>query len=482
MKNIKKAVCVIIFVFFILIAKNVNATSFSFSNSSPKVGDEIKITMSISDVNTATIYADVSGPGINKQITLVNGDLSGDKKTFTSNVSVVPTSTGNISVVVNNSKSRAIRDGVDVDVSGSASITVTEASTTPAAPETPSTPAAPAPSGKSSNANLTNLVVQPVDFTGFRSGKTSGYTVTVGNDVTEVKIIPTLADSKAKYSISGNKDLKEGTNIVKVTVTAEDGTKKTYQVNVIRQVADGEITPNSIEDTTGLEEGAPVGLSKLEIEGYKLSPEFKIDVYEYTLKLEEPKIKTLEEFKALLTMEATFEEAVIEVLGPEEFDLEGENKIIISISDQDGREIAEYKIILDYSPEVIEEVEDEEIIEDGSKIKNFLIDFIKSKIFLVSLDILLFIIALTFIIKYYKQRRILKENGLIPEDEEEYDEYDENIEYRNTETGDDVLEKDVEDKKEEKKNYINELFEGKQTDFDVSEKDYKKRRNKHGKH
>ena len=475
----KRIIIIEIVLLFIISLTSISyAASASISASSQNVTTGTPVTITGS-VTAGGWNLKLSGNGDSKG--LVGNTSVTDNASASASISFTPNSAGTYTFKLSGDITDYYTEKTE-NVDKSITITVTEASAEPAAPETPSTPAAPAPSGKSSNANLTNLVVQPVDFTGFRSGKTSGYTVTVGNDVTEVKIIPTLADSKAKYSISGNKDLKEGTNIVKVTVTAEDGTKKTYQVNVIRQVADGEITPNSIEDTTGLEEGAPVGLSKLEIEGYKLSPEFKIDVYEYTLKLEEPKIKTLEEFKALLTMEATFEEAVIEVLGPEEFDLEGENKIIISISDQDGREIAEYKIILDYSPEVIEEVEDEEIIEDGSKIKNFLIDFIKSKIFLVSLDILLFIIALTFIIKYYKQRRILKENGLIPEDEEEYDEYDENIEYRNTETGDDVLEKDVEDKKEEKKNYINELFEGKQTDFDVSEKDYKKRRNKHGKH
>ena len=365
------------------------------------------------------------------------------------------------------------------------SITITVSEPAPSEPTTPSTPAAPAPatSTKSSNANLSNLVVQPVDFTGFRASKTTGYSVTVGNDVTEVKIIPTLSDPKSKYAISGNKNLKEGTNIVKITVTAEDGTQKTYQVNVIRQVADGEITPNSIEDTTGISEDENnMGLSKLEVKGYELTPEFQTDVYKYTIKLEEAEIKTLEEFKELLITEVNFEGGTVEVLGPEEFNLEGENKILISVTDQEGREYAEYTIIIDYSPEIIEYDVEEQIEEDESKIKNMIINILNSKIFLIFLNAILFIIALIFIIKYRIQRKILKENGLLPIDDEY--EYEENIEDKENIENDEnenkiEKENEIED---DNKNYINELFESKQMNFDSTDKDYKRKRNRHGKH
>ena len=89
---------------------------------------------------------------------------------------------------------------------------------------------------KSSNANLNNLGIKPNDFTGFRAGTTS-YNVTVPNDVEKVNVYATAADRNAKVTGTGDRNLNVGSNALNVTVTAEDGTTKTYTINVKREEA-----------------------------------------------------------------------------------------------------------------------------------------------------------------------------------------------------------------------------------------------------
>lgn len=71
-------------------------------------------------------------------------------------------------------------------------------------------------------------------YFGFDSGKTSGYTIEVPSSVSSVNITATSINSKAKVSGTGKVDLKAGSNAVEIQVTAENGNKRTYVVNIIR--------------------------------------------------------------------------------------------------------------------------------------------------------------------------------------------------------------------------------------------------------
>ena len=68
----------------------------------------------------------------------------------------------------------------------------------------------------------------------FSSGTTS-YTLSVPYEVVNLKVTAKAKDGKAKVSISGNNNLvAESTQDVIVTVTAENGSKKTYTIKVTR--------------------------------------------------------------------------------------------------------------------------------------------------------------------------------------------------------------------------------------------------------
>ena len=98
---------------------------------------------------------------------------------------------------------------------------------------------------RTGNANLSNLGTKKYDFTGFSPSETE-YDITIPETMTEVEVYATTQDSKATYVVSGDKNLKIGTNKVTITVTASDGvTKKEYYINVRRL---GDPSKNPVEE------------------------------------------------------------------------------------------------------------------------------------------------------------------------------------------------------------------------------------------
>ena len=95
---------------------------------------------------------------------------------------------------------------------------------------------------KSSNANLTTLGIKPAqyDFKGFNNN-TLTYEAKVPESIESVEIFAVAQDKKATIEGTGKRELEIGKNALEVIVTAEDGTKKTFTINVTR----GEVTRNS---------------------------------------------------------------------------------------------------------------------------------------------------------------------------------------------------------------------------------------------
>ena len=86
---------------------------------------------------------------------------------------------------------------------------------------------------RSNNNNLSNLTVNNYDIK-FNKSKTE-YTLEVENNIESVYITAVPENNRAKISGSGEIKLKEGSNVVPIIVTAENGLKKIYTITVVRK-------------------------------------------------------------------------------------------------------------------------------------------------------------------------------------------------------------------------------------------------------
>jgi Cadherin-like beta sandwich domain/Domain of unknown function (DUF4073) len=90
------------------------------------------------------------------------------------------------------------------------------------------------------NADLSNLTLSSGVLSPSFAAGTGHYTVNVGNDVTSIRVTPTVADANATVMVNGSSALlpiylNVGDNTITIIVTAEDGiSKKTYTVTVTR--------------------------------------------------------------------------------------------------------------------------------------------------------------------------------------------------------------------------------------------------------
>lgn len=200
----------------------------------------------------------------------------------------------------------------------------------------------PSTSTKSSEARLKNLGFNPEDFTGFRRDKTE-YNVEVSNSVSSVKIYATPVDSKATVTGTGTVNLKEGSNTVKVTVTAEDGvTKKTYTMNITRLTAEEDNPENETEARL-----KNLGIRPTE---YDFSG-FKRDNTSYTVEV--PNELTEVEVYA----EAVNPDAKITGTGKVTLQ-EGENTVNIEVTAPDGTTKKTYTLIITRTSNATEEPEE----------------------------------------------------------------------------------------------------------------------------
>ena len=241
MKKIK-SICIILTTVFMLInIKTVYAaSSISFSSSSPKVGESLRVTVSVPNVNTVDLKATVSGCGTNGTIQIVDVSMTGNPKTFSGSVTVTPTSTGTITVAISDS-SNAVLNGSYVSVGGSRKITVSNkqsssnssSSSSNNSTSSSNTTTTQEPEvKKSSEKNLSSLSVSEGTLSPKFSSGTTTYKVDLTSETESLTISAKAKDSKAKVSGTGKKELKIGENNFTVTVTAEDGSNKTYTISV----------------------------------------------------------------------------------------------------------------------------------------------------------------------------------------------------------------------------------------------------------
>ena len=108
----------------------------------------------------------------------------------------------------------------------------------------PSSPCA-QPTGDGSPDNrLSSLNVGGYSLSPSFNNDTTNYSVVVPNSVSSVNITATTKNGKAKVSGAGKVSLKVGSNTVKITVTAENGSKRTFTLTIARQAGEGNFSIN----------------------------------------------------------------------------------------------------------------------------------------------------------------------------------------------------------------------------------------------
>lgn len=175
---------------------------------------------------------------------------------------------------------------------------------------------------KSSEARLKDLKVDLEGLTPEFNKNTTEYYLVVDLSVNKINVKASLVDSKAKWAIYGNKNLKEGENTITINVTAEDGTEKKYYIYVTK-----------VDDV----ELANAELEKIEIEGFNLYPTFKSNIYSYNLDINQD-ISNLN-----ITAVPLNEKAKVEIEGNENLQ-EGENIIKINVTAANEETVRTYKI------------------------------------------------------------------------------------------------------------------------------------------
>ena len=127
MKKIKRnLLCIIFFLIILFINNKVKATNITISPTNPKVGDTVTVTVSVPNVNTVDVTANVSGV-VSGNIKVVGGDLSGAAKSYSNSAQYKCDKEGTISVSVT-SNSTAVLNGNYVGVSANKSVNVSKTS------------------------------------------------------------------------------------------------------------------------------------------------------------------------------------------------------------------------------------------------------------------------------------------------------------------------------------------------------------------
>lgn len=166
---------------------------------------------------------------------------------------------------------------------------------------------------QSSDNKLKSLTVNNAKMSPSFHPDTNTYNVVVSNDVTKLDLKYLTNDNKATVKVEGNSNLKENEkNVVKVIVTAEDGTTNTYILNVTKS---DEVISNR--------------LILLNIKEGSLKTDFDSDIYEYSV--------TVPKSTKKLTIDAIPErkDCKVEIIGNKNLG-KGGSIVLIKLTDKNG--------------------------------------------------------------------------------------------------------------------------------------------------
>lgn len=327
-KNLISKIAIFMFV-IMLFPKNAAALTFKVDRSADtiKPGGEVTVYIKAEDVTSDSLNAyTVSLAYDSNKLEYKSG--ASETSTVTAGNPIVLTkgnntlsSDGTIATLVFGVKSGAKAGSTNLTLTSSGITTISDKEVTATNTSSMITIAA-----LGSDASLSSLKIPNTTLSPKFDKNTTEYEASI-KDITEVTINASATDSNAKIMISENyKNLVKGENIIKISVTAENGsTTKTYTIKVNLTM-----TPTEEEKFK-----ASTVLKKLEIEDYDI--EFSSDEKKYTLSVpyDVKKIK--------LTTEAENPNAEVSIDGVTTLKV-GKNIIKINITSEDKENTDTYTL------------------------------------------------------------------------------------------------------------------------------------------
>ena len=224
------------------------------------------------------------------------------------------------------------------------------------------------------NKNLSYLRVEEYEIYPEFNKNTLNYDLIIPEDVTKVDVDTEPEMEGAVVRISGNTKLTKSDSTINITVTAINGTSKTYKINVIK------------------EPEVNWKLESLEIEGLNLNPVFNEDTFYYTSSIEDTELTDLN-----VIAKSNNESANIEIIGNKNI-VDGENNINIILTDDDETTI--YQVLVDVDKLGEKEKEADNVI---TRIRNIMK---YARIGIASLiGLIILLIIITVIVKKVKKNK-----------------------------------------------------------------------------
>lgn len=174
------------------------------------------------------------------------------------------------------------------------------------------------------------------------------YYLIVDENVKKLDITAVPTNNEAQVTITGNENLKNGLNKIKINVTSKDkSTTNEYVINVTK---------------IGNVENANADLENLAIEYFELIPEFNKNITNYYVEIAN------EVGKLNILAVSSDESAKVEISGNENLKI-GDNKIVISVTAKNGVTTKQYNINAHRrsdEEEIKHEEEQQNIIEEAN--------------------------------------------------------------------------------------------------------------------
>lgn len=166
----------------------------------------------------------------------------------------------------------------------------------------------------SNDSSLKSLNIEEMDISNIFKSDIYEYEIRLPYNIEKINIVAEANDKNATITGDGRRYINEGNNEYEIIVKATDGSSSTYKIKILREEANSDAT-----------------LKNLLVEGYVLTPEFKSDVYEYSLSVSE------EVDDITISADATYELA--KILGTGKYQLAtGENEFKIKVVAENNTE------------------------------------------------------------------------------------------------------------------------------------------------